>query len=74
MLSVLSRRGGRIIIRRRMSKESEQYNDEEAERRFVAALRRGLNTPHKPLKEFVGTTPRAKMMARRRKNTKMAQR
>lgn len=57
-----------------MSKESEQYNDEEAERRFVAALRRGLNTPHKPLKEFVGTTPRAKMMARRRKNTKMAQR
>jgi len=50
-----------------MTKEAEQYSDKEAERRYLAALRRGLNAPYKSLKEFVGTTPRAKAMARRRK-------
>jgi len=48
-------------------KENNEYPPEEAERRYLAAIRRGLNTPHKPLKDFVGTTPRAKAMARRRK-------
>jgi len=50
-----------------MKKEAEQYSDEEAERRYRDALRRGLNTPYKPMKDFVGTTPRAKAMARRRR-------
>lgn len=53
-----------------MQKEPEQYSDEEAERRYLAALRRGLNTPYKPMKDFVGTTDRAKAMARRRKIAK----
>ena len=28
-----------------------KYSDKEAQRRFEAALKGGLNTPHKPLKE-----------------------
>jgi hypothetical protein len=48
----------------------DQYSDEEAERRYLAALRRGLNTPHKPLKEFVGTTDRAKAMAKKKRAAK----
>jgi hypothetical protein len=35
-----------------MAKKSEdQFSDKEAQARFEAALRGGLNTPHKPLKE-----------------------
>jgi hypothetical protein len=30
---------------------SDQYDEKEANARFEAALRGGLNTPHKPLKE-----------------------
>lgn len=29
----------------------EEYSEKEAQARFEAALRGGLNTPHKPLKE-----------------------
>jgi hypothetical protein len=50
-----------------MNKEPEQFTDDEAERRYLDALRRGLNTPPKSLKDYVGTTERAKAMARRRK-------
>jgi hypothetical protein len=50
-----------------MSKPSDQYSDEEAERRALEAIRRSFTMPHKPLKDFVGTTPRAKAMARKRK-------
>jgi hypothetical protein len=31
--------------------KDDQYSDKEAKRRFEAALRGALNTPHKPLKE-----------------------
>jgi hypothetical protein len=35
-----------------MNKErDEQFSDKEAQERFEAALRAGLKTPHKPLKE-----------------------
>jgi hypothetical protein len=37
-----------------MSKDDEQYSDEEAERRAREALRRTLTTPPKPQKELVG--------------------
>lgn len=47
-------------------KEPEQYSDEEAERRFHALVRRAMQTPPKQLRDIVGTTPRAKMLARRR--------
>ena len=50
-----------------MKNEPEQYSDEEAERRFHALVHRAMNTKPKPLKEIVGTTDRAKSMARRRK-------
>jgi len=36
------------------------YSDEEIVRRRDAAIRRALNTPHKPTKELVGKTDRAK--------------
>jgi hypothetical protein len=31
--------------------ESDQFDEKEAQERFEAALRAGLKTPHKPLKE-----------------------
>jgi hypothetical protein len=34
-----------------MAKDSEKYTDKEAQERFEAALKGGLNTPHTPLKE-----------------------
>ncbi len=36
-----------------------EFSDEEIENRVKSALRRALNTPHKPAKEMVGTTERA---------------
>jgi len=33
-----------------MSRKSDEYDEKEAQARFEAALRGGLNTPHKPLK------------------------
>jgi hypothetical protein len=47
-------------------KETEQYSEEEAARRFKEAIQRAVTTPHKPQKELVGKTLRAKTMARRR--------
>ena len=32
-------------------KRDEEYSQKEAQARFEAALKGGLNTPHKPLKE-----------------------
>jgi hypothetical protein len=32
-------------------KDDDQYSEKEAKARFEAALRGGLSTPHKPLKE-----------------------
>jgi hypothetical protein len=34
-----------------MAKEPDEYSGKEAQARFEAALRGGLKTPHKPLKE-----------------------
>lgn len=50
-----------------MAKPIEEYPPEEAERRTEELIRRAFALPHKPLKQIVGTTPRAKAMARRRK-------
>jgi hypothetical protein len=49
-----------------MSGSNEEYSDEEAKRRAEEAIRRSFSLPHKPRKQYVGTTPRAKAMARRK--------
>jgi hypothetical protein len=41
-------------------KNDDRYSEKEAQQRFDAALRGGLNTPHKPLKE----KPKAKKTAK----------
>ncbi|MFZ1008886.1 MAG: hypothetical protein WAN65_18750 [Candidatus Sulfotelmatobacter sp.] len=33
-------------------RDDEQYSDEEAQRRFLTAVKAGLNTPPKPLKSM----------------------
>jgi hypothetical protein len=45
----------------------QEFSDEEAARRALEAIRRSFTMPHKPLKDFVGSTPRAKAMALKRK-------
>jgi hypothetical protein len=45
-----------------MSKQPDQYDEKEAQERFEAALRGGLKTPHKPLKE----KPKVKKAAKRK--------
>jgi hypothetical protein len=40
-------------------RENDEFTDEEIARRRDDAIRRALNTPPKPLKEFVGKTERA---------------
>jgi hypothetical protein len=51
----------------RMKTNSDEYSDEEAERRTVELIKRARSVQPKSLKDFVGTTPRAKAMARRRR-------
>jgi hypothetical protein len=46
---------------------TEEFTDAEADQRMLDLVRRSLATPHKPQKDFVGKTPRAKELARRRK-------
>jgi hypothetical protein len=41
----------------------DEYSDKEAQERFEAALRGGLKTPHKPLKE----KPKVKKVAKKAK-------
>ena len=55
-----------IMPRQRREKDDTEYTPEEAERRFHEAIRRAVTTPHKPLKEFIGTTDRARSMARQK--------
>jgi hypothetical protein len=45
---------------------SDEYSDEETERRMREGIRRAFDTPHKPYKTLVGTTPRAKAASRRK--------
>jgi len=47
-------------------KERDEYTPEETARRMEATIRRAFQMPHKPMKQFVGTTDRAKAMARRK--------
>jgi hypothetical protein len=37
---------------RHPQRDNEQYSDEEAQRRFIAAVKAGLNTKPKPLKSI----------------------
>jgi hypothetical protein len=46
-----------------------EYSPEETERRAREAIRRSFEMPHKPQKELVGKTPRARA-ARKRKAAK----
>ena len=48
-------------------KKAEQYSQKETQDRFEAALRRGMNTPHKPLKE----KPKVKKVAKKSKPKKV---
>lgn len=57
---------GRWIAMTRAPKNDEQYSDEEAARRTEELICHSFAMPHKPLKQIVGTTPRAKAMARRK--------
>ena len=45
---------------------NEEYSPEEAARRMDELVRRAFALPHKPRKQFEGTTERAKVMARRK--------
>ncbi len=47
-------------------KDGDEYSPEEAARRTEELIRRAFALPHKPLKQMVGITPRAKAMARRK--------
>jgi hypothetical protein len=49
-----------------MKKAEEQLTDEEVARRAEEAIRRSFAMPHKPHKALVGTTPRAKELAKRK--------
>jgi hypothetical protein len=48
----------------------DKFSDKEIERRRDAAIRRALNTPPKPLKEYVGKSKRA--IAQRKSRVKKA--
>jgi hypothetical protein len=51
-------------------RDDEQYSDEEAERRFLTAVKAGLNTPPKPLKSM---TPKGvPAQSKKRKKRKVA--
>jgi hypothetical protein len=42
---------GRAMMKRPHENQMDQFSEKEANARFEAALRGGLSTPHKPLKE-----------------------
>jgi hypothetical protein len=46
-----------------MKKNDDQFSDKEAQKRFEAALKSALNTPHKPLKD----KPKVKKAAKAKK-------
>jgi hypothetical protein len=49
-----------------MSKQSDQYSEQEAQRRFLGSLKAALNTPPKPLKNM----PKKGVAAQSKKNAK----
>jgi hypothetical protein len=44
---------------------ADEYSEKEAQKRFEAALRGGLNTPHRPLKD----KPKVKKVAKKKRAT-----
>jgi hypothetical protein len=52
--------------------EDDQYSEEEAQRRFLAAVKAGLNTPPKPLKNMTPKGVPAQSKKRRRQTRRMS--
>lgn len=46
--------------------DTKEFSDLEITRRMEAGIRRALSTPHKPTKELIGKTKRAKAVRRSR--------
>jgi hypothetical protein len=57
-----------MIVRDTAKTSADQYSEKEATARFEAALKGGLNTPHKPLKE----KPKVKKALKKTKKQKPA--
>jgi len=55
---------------RHPQRDNEQYSDEEAQRRFLAAVKAGLNTKPKPLKSITPKGVLAQSKKRQRHATK----
>jgi hypothetical protein len=53
---------------RHPQRDSEQYGDEEAQRRFLIAVKAGLNTKPKPLKSITPKVVRAQSKKTRQKS------
>jgi hypothetical protein len=49
--------------------KEDQYSEEEAQRRFIAAVKAGLNTSPKPLKSMTPKRVRAQSKKRQKKRT-----
>jgi hypothetical protein len=55
---------------RHPQRDNEQYSDEEAQRRFMTAVKAGLNTPPTPLKSM--TQKGVPVQSKKRKKRKVA--
>jgi len=55
-----------------MKKDSEQYSEQEAQQRFVAAVKAALNTPPAPLKDVPRKWSRAQRKQRRKAKRRAA--
>ncbi len=55
---------------RHPQRDNEQYSDDEAERRFMAAVKAGLNTKPKPLKSITPKGVAAQSKRRRRQKAR----
>jgi hypothetical protein len=53
---------------RHPQRDNEQYSDEEAQRRFLAAVKAGLNTKPKPLKSMTPKGVRAQSKKRQKRH------
>jgi hypothetical protein len=49
-------------------KTGDQYSEEEAQRRFLATVKAGLSTPHKPLKSM---TPKGVPAQSKKRNARL---
>jgi len=55
---------------RHPQRDNEDYSEEEAQRRFLAAVKAGLNTKPKPLKSIKGDARRRAPKAHQRRTSK----